>query len=135
MSGTFTKRATSPHTLRYLFSAGTANPTFGVATLMAATMLADAAPGPLKDWIRKHYQENSSTWAGEQQWSPEISVSINPLANLGTGDTTLTPDGPFGVSFGGASGVNNVVATAFDAKADGPASAIVEIRYNHTLVR
>lgn len=124
-----TKRSASQNSLKYEFAEG-AGATNGLFTLMAATMLADAAPGPLKEWIRKHYQEGSSTWAIEPMLS-EISVNLLPQVDTGA----PFANGPMGLSFNGSGGVNNVLISITDIAAGGSGGGIVEFRFNHTLVR
>ena len=118
------KVAATPHALMYNHTPGG---TGTISTMAAPSMLADAAAGPLKDWLRKHQSDAASAWSNAFR-TGEISLMVLPTVNDDT-NIAAVPQAEFNQ-------VNSV--NALRVKAVGSSSTninLVEIRYNHTLVR
>lgn len=120
-----TKVAATAHRLLYNHAPGG---TGTISTMAAATMLADTNAGPLREWLRKHRSDAASAWSNAFR-TGEISITLLPTVN---DDTNIAAVAQAEFAQDGNS-VNQL-----RVKAVGSTSTnlnLVEIRYNHSLVR
>lgn len=116
---------TTPYALRYTFTCG--NPGAAVSKT-AAQIIADCAEGPLKRLLERADADGDTAWAALGHADGAVSVHVGGANGLTTGTV--------GLGLGSFEALSPNTRT-FVAKvlAGGLLPCVLEIRFNHTLVR